>query len=163
MQKTAGLIIADTGPLISLAVIDKLSLLESIYGNIGIPKAVWRELNKYSSVLSLASLSNYDKNIITLNAVPPDLGLDDGETEAIALFEETHASRLLVDDKAARRVAEQRQIPCIGALGVLAIAKDLGLIPAMRPLFSKLIEESRYYSIPVLNMILNANGEESLA
>jgi predicted nucleic acid-binding protein len=120
------LVVSDTGPLISLAVIDKLSLLKTIYGSIIIPAGVWQELQKYIEVLSLPSLYQFQDEVIPLTADPPDYGLDDGETEAIELFEEKHADRLLVDDKAARRVAESRHIPCIGALGVLSRAKDQG-------------------------------------
>lgn len=34
------IIIADTGPIISLAIIDKLNLLSELYGEIYIPNAV---------------------------------------------------------------------------------------------------------------------------
>jgi predicted nucleic acid-binding protein len=69
---------------------------------------------------------------------------------------------LLVDDKEARRVAEERKIPCIGALGVLATAKDLGLVTALRPLFVKLLDADRYYSLPLINSILNSKNEKGL-
>jgi predicted nucleic acid-binding protein len=36
------IVVADTGPIISLAVIDKLSILNSLFGNISIPEAVWK-------------------------------------------------------------------------------------------------------------------------
>ena len=38
------LVIADTGVIISLAVIDKLSILETLFKDIYIPRAVWFEL-----------------------------------------------------------------------------------------------------------------------
>ncbi|MDR0909128.1 MAG: DUF3368 domain-containing protein [Spirochaetaceae bacterium] len=161
-QSEALLIVSDTGPLISLAVVDRLSLLETFYGRIIIPSAVWDELQKYIDVLSLPSLHQFQEKVIPLTAAPPDYGLDDGETEAIELFEEKSADRLLVDDKAARRVAESRHIPCIGALGVLARAKDQGLVDALRPVFETLLEKGRYYSIPLLNQILKTNSEDPL-
>ncbi|MCL2101809.1 MAG: hypothetical protein FWH22_08885 [Fibromonadales bacterium] len=37
------IIVADTGPIISLAVIDKLSVLSLLFGDISIPSAVWEE------------------------------------------------------------------------------------------------------------------------
>jgi predicted nucleic acid-binding protein len=38
------LIIADTGPLISLAVIDQIDLLDALFYRVAIPEAVWQEL-----------------------------------------------------------------------------------------------------------------------
>jgi predicted nucleic acid-binding protein len=41
------LVIADSGPVISLAVIDQLDLLETIYGEVSISEAVWQEIVRY--------------------------------------------------------------------------------------------------------------------
>jgi predicted nucleic acid-binding protein len=41
-----GLVISDSGPIFSLAVIDKLSILEVVFDEIAIPKAVWEEITK---------------------------------------------------------------------------------------------------------------------
>ena len=42
------IVVADTGALISLATINKLSLLDKLYGEIYIPQAVWKELLHHS-------------------------------------------------------------------------------------------------------------------
>lgn len=39
-----GLVIADAGPIFSLAIIDKLELLNQLFDEIKIPKAVWDEI-----------------------------------------------------------------------------------------------------------------------
>jgi predicted nucleic acid-binding protein len=41
------LVIADSGPIISLAVINKLDLLPGIYGEVCISEAVWQEISRY--------------------------------------------------------------------------------------------------------------------
>jgi predicted nucleic acid-binding protein len=41
------LVVADSGPVISLAVIGKLDLLEIIYGATCIGEAVWQEVSRY--------------------------------------------------------------------------------------------------------------------
>lgn len=56
----------------------------------------------------------------------PDL--DDGETAATALAEFLHADILLIDDRDASRIAQQRGLPVTGTLGVLDIAAARGLI-----------------------------------
>jgi predicted nucleic acid-binding protein len=54
------------------------------------------------------------------------LGL--GEREAIALACELKATQLLVDDRAARRIAVQRGLLITGTVGVLEAASQLGLL-----------------------------------
>ena len=39
-----GLIIADSGPIISLALVNQLALLESLFDDVKISQAVWNEL-----------------------------------------------------------------------------------------------------------------------
>ncbi len=41
-----GLVVSDSGPVFSLAIIDKLWVLDSLFEEIFIPKAVWLELTK---------------------------------------------------------------------------------------------------------------------
>ena len=45
-----GLVIADSGPIFSLAIIDKLEILNLLFDSVKIPMAVWKEitLNKTS-------------------------------------------------------------------------------------------------------------------
>lgn len=39
-----GLVIADAGPIFSLAILNKLDLLNNIFNSIQIPEAVWKEI-----------------------------------------------------------------------------------------------------------------------
>lgn len=43
-MKKKGLVIADSGPIFSLATINKLELLDEIFDEVKIPKAVWNEI-----------------------------------------------------------------------------------------------------------------------
>ena len=63
--------------------------------------------------------------------------LDAGEAQAIALAIEL-GSALLIDEAKGRAVAEKKGIPHAGALGLLALAKRDGRIPAVRPLLDGL-------------------------
>jgi predicted nucleic acid-binding protein len=40
-----GLVIADAGPIFSLALIDKLELLKEVFDEVKIPRAVWNEIS----------------------------------------------------------------------------------------------------------------------
>lgn len=55
-----------------------------------------------------------------------------GESEAIALALEIKADLVLLDDRAARRLAVVLGVPLIGTLGLLLRAKRAGLIPSVR-------------------------------
>jgi predicted nucleic acid-binding protein len=88
--------------------------------------------------------------------------MDSGEAEAAALCLELKADYFIVDDRVARRIAEERGIQCAGTLAALAKAKELTLISALRPLFSTLLSHNRYYKKDLLNLILADYGEAPL-
>jgi uncharacterized protein len=71
--------------------------------------------------------------------------LDPGEAEAIALAIEQQADLLVIDERKGREVAKRHQLPIIGLLGILTIAKRRGLIPAVKPLVDRLVEEADFY------------------
>jgi predicted nucleic acid-binding protein len=157
------IIVADTGPLISLSVIDKLDLLEELFDQVVIPEAVWRELETFIVPFAIPKAQKYQSYVVPLKeplGEPLKLGL--GEEEAMRLFTEINGDRLLIDDYDARQLAESRGISCIGTLGVLILAKRQEFIPALRHLFSELLSRNRYFSLPLLNSILVANGEQIL-
>jgi uncharacterized protein len=159
-----GLVIADTGPIISLAVVDKLHLLSEIFDDVFIPQAVWNELTNdnsredYKKVVGF--FSDKVKAIVGFNNLA--FAMDYGEAEAVILYNEISADYLLIDDKKARNIAETLNIKCIGTIGLIAVAKQRELIDAMRPLFIKWIEENRFYSIKLLNRILEKYSEQKI-
>jgi hypothetical protein len=116
-------VVADASPLIALQQIGHLELLEALFGVIAIPAGVAEEiapsvpLRPWIAVLGLAQ-----------PMVPMVLraNLGRGESEAVSLAIETRAPRLLVDERAARRIAEALGLPVIGTLGVLLGAKRRG-------------------------------------
>jgi predicted nucleic acid-binding protein len=157
------IVVADTGPLISLAVIDQLDLLDALFHRVVIPQTVWRELEANIGALSIPAAKRFQGNVIAVKRyrdINPDL--DTGEKEAIILYEEIQADQLLIEDKAARSFAEGRGITCTGTLGILIEARAGNLIPALRPLFAELLAKKRYFALPLLNRILVFNSEDPL-
>jgi predicted nucleic acid-binding protein len=157
------LIVADTGPIISLSILDKLDLLETLYGDILIPEAVWDELNRYIEILHIPIANTY-KNKVTKIATENNFteSIDKGESEALTLYQEIHADYLLIDDQGARNIAEANSIKCIGTLRVLCDAKEAHLITCLRSYFLTMLDNKRYYSRVLLNKILIENGEVEL-
>lgn len=83
--------------------------------------------------------------------------LDQGEREAIALAEELHAERLIVDETLARKEAIRRKLSVIGTLGVLrnaARAKLLSLPEAL----SRLQDTSFYVASELIQALLDEDA-----
>ncbi|MEA2526091.1 MAG: hypothetical protein QOF73_3318, partial [Thermomicrobiales bacterium] len=66
--------------------------------------------------------------------------LGNGEREVIALALQFDVDRVVLDDEAARRLAIALGLPVIGTLGILVLAKQEGIVAAVRPLVEALAE-----------------------
>src|SRR6266540_1542778 len=86
-------------------------------------------------------------------------GLGRGEIEAMALYKQLSADMLLIDDHRARVIAEHNQINCIGALGLLLVAKQRGKIDQITPYIQKLRNSSIHYGDILLDRVLKLAGE----
>jgi predicted nucleic acid-binding protein len=91
-------------------------------------------------------------------SLPPGLGA--GEAATIALASMENARAVLLDELLARRVARQRGLPIIGTLGVLLVAKQSGLLVAVRPVVDAMIAQGRHISTTLRAQVLRAAGEE---
>lgn len=161
------IVVADAGPLISLAVISKANLLFELFSEVLIAEAVWEELVKHKNIILehdsdlLDKLSGCKKKIQGENYLSSFM--DYGESESVILYKEQKASYLVVDDKKARKIAESMNVECVGTLGILTIAKEKKLITELKPLFEQLLKSGRYFSIELLNSLLAKTGESPLA
>ncbi len=159
-----GLVISDSGPIFSLAIIDKLEILNGLFDGIYIPKAVWEELTRDKTAGHYQRIVEYFedkvKEISGFNELT--FVMDYGESESVILYKELNADYLLIDDKKARNIAENFGIQCIGTIGILSIARDKGLIGQLKPLFEMFIKNKRYYSLKLLNPILKRHDEEEI-
>lgn len=159
-----GLVISDSGPVFSLAIVDKLSILSDLFDEIYIPKAVWEELTRDKTTDHYQRIVEYFegkvKEVSGFNELT--FTMDYGESESVLLFKELNADYLLIDDKKARDIAENFGIQCIGTIGILSAARDKGIIKELRPLFQSFIGNKRYYSLKLLNAILKKHGEEEI-
>lgn len=159
-----GLVIADAGPIISLAVINRLDILNALFDDIYIAKAVWEELTRDKTTEHYQRIVKYFegkvKEIKGFNELI--FIMDYGESESVILYKELNADYLLVDDKKARNIAEQFGIQCIGTIGICAIAKNKGIIDELKPLFELFIENKRFYALTLLNAILEKHNEAAI-
>jgi predicted nucleic acid-binding protein len=87
------------------------------------------------------------------------LGLGDGESAVLAYALATPGSGVVLDDLAARSAAATMGIPLRGTLGVILLAKKLGLITQARPVVEQLRHSGMYLSEQVMNQALAQVGE----
>lgn len=151
-----GLVVADSGPIFSLAIIDKLVLLDNLFDEVKISHAVWVELTTDESKPFHKRIYSYFQDKVEQIKGFNELTfvMDYGESESVILYKELQANFLLIDDKKARTIAENFGINCIGTLGLLVKAKEKGYIESLKPLFVDFLQNHRYYSLDILNSIL---------
>lgn len=85
--------------------------------------------------------------------------MDLGEVETIVLASEMNADWVLMDEKKGRRKLSQLNIPKIGTLGILLKAKQLELIPLLRPEFEELQKSGFSISPSIVDAVLEMAGE----
>lgn len=125
------LVVADTGPVRYLAVIESIHLLPQLFDQIIIPKAVLAELTHPRAPEAARRWANdLPSWAVVREAVQVELAgvLDPGEAEAIALAGELKVDLVLIDEREARREATRRRIPVIGTVGILEEAAARGLV-----------------------------------
>ena len=157
-------VVSDTSPVRALHFLGLLSILKELYGHILIPPAVERELNT-SSVLEAIDLSRFD--FIEVRAPEQTARLEQlleslhlGESEAMALALEVHATAVLIDEAAGRKAAARLGIRALGTLGILLEAKVKGHIEEIRPLLNKLVDELGFFvSNELKQTVLKLAGE----
>jgi predicted nucleic acid-binding protein len=67
-----------------------------------------------------------------------ELQIDRGEASAITLAIENKNSTIIIDDYKARKIAEQLGINFTGTFGILLKAKNMQLIPLIKPILDKI-------------------------
>ena len=138
--------VADTGPLIALARIERLQLLRRLFGNGLIPPAVHREARTESGRPGANGIAQaISAGWLRVAPLADDARLADflrvvdaGEAEAIILCLQRQGRFLLIDDAKGRTVARQAGIPMVGVAGVLLAAKSRGLLVAVSPVLNDL-------------------------
>jgi predicted nucleic acid-binding protein len=156
-------IVSDTSPIIALALCDKLDLLDKLFDQVCIPQAVYKELTipnkpKAGEITEWAKQRVVPvKNTAAVAAL--SLNLDPGESEALSLYWEVTADFLLIDEKRGRTIAIRNGINTVGTIGVLLVAKQKGLLSAVKQSLDILIRNDFRISDILYQQILERAGE----
>jgi len=154
-------IVINTGPLIALARMDALDVLGQLPYEFICPSEVRDELYEGAS-LGYQTIAPPWLTVIPLIASPSAesvAALDKGEAAVIQLALELGLLRVSIDEVKGRRIATALGLSVVGSLGLVARAKTLGIILAMRPLVEKAMREGVHYHSDLVERVLSALGE----
>lgn len=151
-------IVINTSPLITLFKSQLADLLPQLFTEIVIPSAVWDEVVEVEKTDAASKqLPNvlWTKRVNISNASPLIIawGLDRGESEVLSFALENSNYRAMIDDAAARRVAKTLNIPLIGTLGMLLLAKQKGLITSISEPIQALKEAGLWISEDLIQFL----------
>lgn len=160
------IVVSNTSPIMNLAAIGKLELLQQLYNKVVIPQAVYNELTiedeGQPGEQKIQTLKWIETRIVSDQSFVEALRgeLDDGEAEAIALSKELKTDLLLLDERRGRAVATRFGLRFIGLLGILIDAKQKGYIPAIKPILDDLVANAGFWvSQQLYAHVLRAAGE----
>lgn len=126
--------VADTSPISYLVLVGEGDLLGSLFEEVWIPPAVADELTQPSAPEAVASWLAarppwlHVSDVPDVSSLPTTPRLHRGESEAIALAAALNPDALLLDDRAARRVAGDLGLPLMGTLAILDTAARQGRV-----------------------------------
>lgn len=152
------IVVADSGPLHYLILLDHTELLRRFYGEVVVPDAVANELSTTGAPRVVRDwilrpppwLNVVPVALDAVQAVTDDLDL--GERSAIALAGTLRADLLLIDESAGRAEARRRKLRVTGTLGVLRAGAEQGLVDVPE-LITRLKTTSFYVDDALVNAI----------
>ena len=159
-------VVSNASPIISLASIGQLDILEQLYGEVVIPTSVYREIAVVGEGQPGANEVATLPWIVREQVSDPDFTaslrqkLDEGEAEAIALAIQEGADLILLDERRGRQVAATFNLRILGTLGILIQAKRQGLVGRVKPLLDDLTAKFGFWVSPDLYAVVLVSADE---
>lgn len=119
-------VIVNSTPLIALCHVNQLTVLKQLYGEITIPKAMFKSQ------------------------------LHDGEVEVMILAMEQKADVVVIDDQNAKKYAKYLELPVTGTLGVLMKAKQKGYLSELKPVLDVMVQNGIYIKPSLVELYLKS-------
>jgi len=160
------LVVSNSSPIMNLAAIGQLDLLEKLYSKISIAQAVYTEIALQGVGMpgsnEVQSFSWIETKIVKDRAkvLLLQTDLDIGESETIVLAMELRTDLLLMDERLGRAKAASLGLKYIGVLGILIEAKKLGYISNIKQPMDDLIVKAGFWIDHKLYLrVLQSAGE----
>ena len=141
------IVVSNSSPLITLARIGRLDLLTQLFGRVNIASEVYHEVVVRGAGRPAAdAVHGADWIDIHPAADSADLGalraqhaLGAGEIATILLTRVLRADLVIIDERAARRLAQARGVDVMGCVRILERGHRRGLVPDLRQTFADLV------------------------
>ena len=152
------IVVADSGPLHYLILLEHVDLLRRFYGQVLLPEAVASELSATGAPGVVREWITKPPTWVDVHPIAPEAvatitdDLDLGERAAIALAEAVHADLLLIDEAAGRAEAKRRHLRVTGTLGVLRAGAEQGFVD-VADLIERLKTTSFYLDEALVNTV----------
>jgi uncharacterized protein len=159
-----GRLVANTGPVIALASIDRLDILHTFFISVQIPQAVHDEIMQGGSRFTgLAAYRRADW-IAVLPDTPLDpllsTVLDKGEAAVITLAQASSADVVLIDESKARKIARTIYgLRVIGSARVLVEAQRHGMLDNVAAALQAMREYGYWLDDAIVQYALREAGE----
>lgn len=155
MLQEYDVVIADTSCFILLNKIGELQLLQEMFSSITTTQTIAIEFGKpLPGWVKIVQVENKPyQNLL-------ELDIDAGEASAFALAAEYGNSLLIIDDLKARKLADKLHVKYTGTLGVLLKAKELNILPSVKPLLIKIQLTNFRFSQKIFDEILGIAQEK---
>ena len=155
--------VVNASPIIVLAKVDRLHLLNSLCREVLVPEAVIAEvLAGPPSDPACQTLQRGWALTVAPQTIPLGLlewGLGTGETAVLAVALERRPATAVLDDAAARTCAKALGIEVIGTLGVVLRAKKKAIIPSAAEVLKALRTAGLHLDEEVARSALEGVGE----
>ncbi len=159
-------VVSNSGPIIHLSMGGQIELLPQLFGEILVPRMVYEEVvidgrglpgsEELRRATWVRIVDEVDASEIARFLAEQ---LDPGEAHALALSVQTKAERLLLDDREARHIANNRNIPIIGTMGILLKALRQGAIARIAPVLGEMKRKGFWLSPKLEHDVLVQAGE----
>lgn len=152
------LVIADTGPINYLILIDHIAILPALFERVILPATVRDELRHRKAPPPvqrwIANPPSWVEVRQTAHVHDPSMAtLDAGEEDAIALAVELHADLILMDDRDGVLIARSKGFRVAGTLGILSMAAEHRLIN-LAEAFERIRRTSFHYQQEIMDRLL---------
>jgi predicted nucleic acid-binding protein len=161
-------VVADTGPLNYLVLINAIDLLPRLFETVLIPEAVRSELLSPRAALPVRAWAENCPPWVDVHRIIPTAlnepalsALDKGEVEALSLALSVGADLIVIDDRAGAAVASKYGFDVTGTLGVLVLAARHNLVD-LAAAFDRLKATSFYYRQSLLDALLAEHSKRKI-
>jgi predicted nucleic acid-binding protein len=156
-------LVINASPLIALAKIGRIDLLEQLASEVVVPESVVLEImaGRPGDAARRTIESGWGQRA-RAERIPPEItewSLGAGESEVIAVALSRPGSKAVLDDARGRSCAKTLGVPVLGTLGLILKSKRVGQISSAAEILRSLRDAGSYLDDAVVTAALAAVGE----